>query len=609
MASLVACAVAATHAQAPDDTAIRVEAIVEPAGTVTDTQPVQLSVRISGERLPDWKAPDLPVLENLRVVNGPFVSRSFRSINFRQTSQVVALTYVLLAEGPGPAEIPAIEVEVGDERYRTEPIRLEVRRGPTGPAPLGGTAQGGGAAPDATGAAEESRGEIEVYLRAKVTRPDPWVGQTIGYQLELMVDAAALDRYEIGGMQWLDPPTFSNFWVEDDPAIDAEGESYSETVGGRRMQVFPLVRKVLIPTRAGSFTLAPAAMRFGVATRDRLFRGLLSRSTPVVRRSAPVTVEVRALPVEGRPEGFSGAVGSFRLDSTLDRDTFAVDEAIAMRVTVEGSGFLKSVAPPPLPSTPQLRVFEPEVEETSTIADGSLRARKTWEWIVVPLSGGEVELPGSAFSYFDPDSGRYETLLAAPRTVTVSGTGGGSRGGGAGPLRAERDDIRYIKTSVGALRERIAPVHARTWFRVAAIAPIALVPLLVWAGRRRERLRANRGLVRRRKAAAVARKRWARLRREADGLDAGAFHERLARVLVDYVADRFDRSASGLTYDLAETLLAREGVPDALRARFREVLETCDFARFVPASGEADRREETLRRVRELVDGLEEALP
>ena len=53
----------------------------------------------------------------------------------------------------------------------------------------------------------------------------------------------------------------------------------------------------------------------------------------------------------------------------------------------------------------------------------------------------------------------------------------------------------------------------------------------VTEARRRERLRANRGLVRRRKAAAVARKRWVRLRRETDGLDAATVAEMCERSL------------------------------------------------------------------------------
>jgi hypothetical protein len=86
-----------------------------------------------------------------------------------------------------------------------------------------------------------------------------------------------------------------------------------------------------------------------------------------------------------------------------------------------------------------------------------------------------------------------------------------------------------------------------------------------------------------------------------------AFHEEVARALVGYVADRFDRAAAGLTYELADELLASRGLDPALRRRFRSCLEACDFARFVPASGASERRAEVLREASELVHALERA--
>ena len=84
-----------------------------------------------------------------------------------------------------------------------------------------------------------------------------------------------------------------------------------------------------------------------------------------------------------------------------------------------------------------------------------------------------------------------------------------------------------------------------------------------------------------------------------------AFHEAVARALVEYVADRFDRSPAGLTYDVADELLAARGIDLAARRRFRSCLEACDFARFVPDAGTSSRETEILKEAREIVDLLE----
>ena len=53
--------------------------------------------------------------------------------------------------------------------------------------------------------------------------------------------------------------------------------------------------------------------------------------------------------------------------------------------------------------------------------------------------------------------------------------------------------------------------------------------------------------------------------------------------------------------------LSGRGIEDTLRRRFRSCLETCDFARFVPASGKVERRAEVLVEATELIDALERA--
>jgi len=97
------------------------------------------------------------------------------------------------------------------------------------------------------------------------------------------------------------------------------------------------------------------------------------------------------------------------------------------------------------------------------------------------------------------------------------------------------------------------------------------------------------------------------IRRQMKGADSAEFHEEVARALVAYVGDRFNRAPSGLTYELADELLAGRGVDDDVRRRFRSCLETCDFARFVPSSGKAERRVEVLEEAAALIDALERA--
>jgi len=605
-AGLVAVAalagVGAVRAQAAPDEPFRLEARVEPDRGVTDTQPVRLVIQIAGTSAPELRSPRLPTLRNLRVVQGPFSSSNFQWVNGK-TSATLTLTYTLLALEPGPAEVPPIELEIGGRTYRTEAIRIDVSRGATAPPAHPGPGSGSQAGPRAGGGNRPAEAGADVYLRARLSKASAWVGEPVLLEVEL------LDGVGVSGFDWVTSPSFSNFWVEDDD-VRPEAESFVDTVGGRRFRVWPLVRKVLIPTRSGRFEIEPYAARVGVPVRGTdpfldMFRG---RTETAVRKTDPLALEVRELPDDGRPAGFGGAVGRFEIEGGLDRTDATVDEAVGLRVTVRGRGFLKSAPVPDLPSSPQMRVFEPETTDRTAVRRGELTSEKTWEWVLVPLGAGEVDVPEVSLPYFDPEEGRYRVLTYSPGALTVAGNAAGGRRAAGGALRPERRDIAYVKALLGGLRANDPPLHGTTLFHVLLWSPLVWVPVVVFAGRRRARLRSDRGHVRARGARARARKRLAGLERRTASLDGATFHEEIARALVEWVADRFDRSAAGLTYDVADALLASRGVPEGLRGEFRRCLETCDFARFVPSSDAQGRREERLQEARSLIERLERAL-
>ncbi|MCP2848858.1 hypothetical protein, partial [Salmonella enterica] len=55
-------------------------------------------------------------------------------------------------------------------------------------------------------------------------------------------------------------------------------------------------------------------------------------------KSKPVNVEVRELPEDGKPEGFSGAVGNFSYKAELSKDQVKANDAVTIKLTVTGKG-------------------------------------------------------------------------------------------------------------------------------------------------------------------------------------------------------------------------------------------------------------------------------
>ena len=589
--------------RAADD--LRVRAWVEPGATVSDTEPFTLAVAVEGSDVPEVSVGRLTGLTNLRVMGGPYKSQStsfeMRGMSMQRAASVT-LRYTLLAEGPGPAEIPSLEVKVGSRTMRTEAIRIQAVRGRTGPA----------AAPSPQrlprpGARDRQPESVDVFLKAECRPTEVWAGQPVFLEVTLLAAGGEVERFS-----WLDPPSLPGFWVEE-VAVDPAAERTRAEVAGRAYLAYPVMRRMLVPTSAGDLAVEPFSAQIQVRrSSGDLFEDffLQGRGAVAVRKTDPVRIRAKALPSEGRPEDFSGAVGSFGLRASYDRKETRVHDAVALRVAVEGDGLLETVKAPSLDAPPDLKVFEPKATETLSVERGRVRATKTWEWVLVPLHAGDVRIPPVRFSYFDPVAGAYREARADLGSLVVRrGEGPADESGAArAAIRAERRDIAFIKPLRGRLSEEERGIHRRPLFVALAVAPLLALPIGIGLGRHRARLRQDLGLARSRRAAALARRRLRAAERRAARADAASFHEEVGRALVEYVADRFNRSAAGLTYDVADDLLASRGVDSGLRGRFRASLETCDFARFVPESRGEERMADVLREAREVVAALDRAL-
>ena len=591
---LLACLLLFAAAPCAAQQGVSVRAYVQPSAGITESDAFNLIVQVEGNRQLPVPRAKLPRLQNLKVLGGPQTSQKMSWVNGQQSASI-SLVYTLLPDGPGAARIPPIEVALGAETYRTDAIEMQIGR------------SGSAGANRGTRSALPADG-VDAFVEARLLEPGPvYVGQPVTLLVTLF------SRPRPSGFSFREEPTFANFWVEND-SVDPDGEAYRATVNGKTYQAFPMVRRVLIPSSAGSYTIDPYVGQFQVRTgRGDDFFDLFSRgrSRTVVRKTRPIELDVRRLPDNGRPEDFGGAVGAFSLDVKLDRNEARVDDAVSLRVTVRGEGFLKSVKAPELDTPPDLKVFPPQAEESMRLRSGKLVASKSWEWILVPLASGEMRLPGVRFPFFDPESGSYRTLQADPTVLTVSRgdrPGGGSAVVSRGEIQVQRSDIAFIKARRGTLRTRAPRLHQQGWFLALIGLPWLLVPALIAAGRWHARRSSDHGQVRARRAWAVAKRRLQGVRSKIDRLESDAFHGEVGGALLSFLADRFNTSASGLTYDRVDALLLQRGVEDGLRKEVRTMLEASDFARYVPGAGDRDQWSQTLDEALGLLDRLEKAL-
>jgi len=394
---------------------------------------VQLTITVEGSGAPD-EIP-LPALKNLDVVGGPFQSTQVSIVNGRMT-QSRSFTYVLQPRAVGSAEVgavqagdqaaPAIPIEIVAGSVRPPPPR---RQDPFGTDPFGdpfeevfGRRRGRAAAPKLLVQAIPSR------TRLRVGEP--------------LVLTYALDtQTSVADLQFKEAPQFAGFWVEDleRPQTSPSGEAV--TVDGEAYRRFPVMRKLLFPTKAGTLPIPAATFRIGLAR-----QGFFDTGGVVERATKAVSVAVEPLP---EAPGFSGAVGRFRATASLDRDVVPLGEAAMLRFRVEGSGNLKWIDRGPEVALAGARVFPPQAKSDLRTTTEGIAGSRTWEFVVVPETSGTVEVPALSFSYFDPGAGRIVAAETAPLTLRVEGgtvavglpapPKAGARATGTLPLRSDLD--------------------------------------------------------------------------------------------------------------------------------------------------------------------------
>lgn len=331
---------------------------------------------------------------------------------------------------------------------------------------------------------------------------------------------------------------------------------------GRPFRIL-VIERILVPERSGDFRIGAGTMRFAVATgfREDLLGGRVPEGLrPALVAGAPLVVPVRALPEEGRPEGYAGAVGRFSVEAAAEPASVAAGGTVRLRLRVSSEGPVGAIAVPPFPPTEGFHVLGARVEENSDPQE------RTFVYEVVPLRAGLPELPPVPFAFFDPGppaAYRVVRTRAIPIDVTPAAGDTGTRGTGeSGGDGEERLDIRPPRRSTA--RHRVS-----TAFLLAALL-LPFVPALLlraWL-RAREQARLHPEIARARRAASVFAQRL--LAPDADP----------AAALVEYLAARLRCPDSAVIGPDLPDRLARAGVPDPLAARAATLLDGLTAARF-----------------------------
>ena len=356
------------------------------------------------------------------------------------------------------------------------------------------------------------------------------------------------------------------------------------------------VRRTFVPLTAGTFdfaaTTVEAEVMMGSASLlldDPFMDGFFGGGRKVRRafaNSSAHQVIVKPLPEEGRPESFTGTVGTFKMLADVQPQKVGVGETVTLAVTLDGTGALDLVGRPMLKACDGCRALDPE---ESTDAVTAVQGKKIFRFPLYMEKAGSVQIPAVTYGFFDPAAGKYRELVAGPFTVEVSadrGEKGISANFVPGEQRSRKGvvdlgrDITDIVGGVENLRND-GPRLAGWLFYAIMIAPPMLGILGGLALRARRIARADVASMRRASA-------YANFVR---GLDEGTD---TASLLRRYLADVSGGSFGGEIGPDEAALVCADNQAGDLSRETALLLEKLDTARFSPgATGTETLKKET----------------
>ncbi len=520
---------------------VEVEARVSaPITRVGESVQLTLIVRVRGGQ-PPRRLP-LPTAAQEHFDLGRAESQTGRSGNpFSAASMVYTrqLAVPITPRDKGTFEL-GFSVEIDGETYESNVPTLEV---------LGGDE----ALPEPPPGRDPTEAQGPVFLWAAVDKDEAYVGEQITYALDVYEQRSFL------GIHLRKPPSFADFFTEELP----EGEQVVKAVGSTKYRVRPGLRRALFPQKTGTLQIGSAELSVGGRQR------ILSRA---------LDIEVKPLPGEGRPPGFSANnVGRYSIQAEVDRSQVAANEPVTLRITIQGEGNVKFIDPGPWPAIEGVRRYDPKVE--SSVRKGTpLQGMRRFEFLLIPERGGTVVIPSHTLAFFDPVSARYEVAGTEPIEIEVEGNEGAAATPAptAEPVGEEVAPLVFGTTLPRHTpRERWLDAERWTYGMLA-------VPVLAAAGLGGAALWRRFGPDEQAQAKARRRQRHRALIEAAEkSVDGGdGFHSTLAKLLQEIAVERAGVDGVGLPRPELLRVLGQQGVPPADVERLRDLLDQCDVARF-----------------------------
>ncbi len=455
-------------------------------------QPVELQIKVSGTT--GAQPPGSIDVDGLDIrYSGQ--SQMIEGHNFSFSYSFV-YSYTVVPQRTGTFKIPPQKILAGSDTLRTPALTLNV----------GGSSQNATGSTAGRAVATNRIGFVELLLAKK----DAYVGEVIPAEIRVAVNT----RTPLESLGAGPSLTGQGFTTQPMP----EPRQTIETIKGNTYHVFTF-KTAIAAARPGKIDVGPVEITLGVRipqTRrnsmgprdlfddpffDNFFNDpAFAPSVPreVTFKSDPATIEVKALPPHA-PADFSGAIGSFSLETEAKPKKVQVGDPITVTARITGRGNFDRVTAPAPANTGGWHQYPP-TSNFKKDDDIGISGTKTFETVLTPNEKKNA-VPAFGFSYFDPVREKYVALQSEAIPVQVEGeaapaasppptaaSASSVRQAPAPKPAPKTEDILYQITDWPGVTQSFTPLYRRPNFWLAQLLPLlVLLSFIGWHWRRRRR--------------------------------------------------------------------------------------------------------------------------
>jgi hypothetical protein len=569
---------------------ISFKGITEKAVVVNQQFRVNYILTTGGERGKDIRMNEVKGLDILFEPTLSGQSSSTSIINGNAFTQLtLTYTYVLMAKEEGTYTIPPATIKVGNSEYQSNELTIKVLP-PDQVAAATSSNQNnreeGLSQPSSSSQVENS----DLFIKIHVSKSSVYENESflVTFKLYSLVEITGFDNVKF--------PEFEGF-IAQEIELPSNNQLSLENYNGRNYRTIVLKQTILYPQRSGKITIGSGKFDANIRMRSqRRTRSFFDdffdtyQNVKKVLTSAPITIDVKPLPA-GKPASFTGAVGDYKMTSSISATHLKANDAVTIKLTISGSGNIKLVKNPEIVFPADFDIFDPKIDINTRVSTSGVNGSKTIEYYAIPRYAGKFTIPKAQFSYFDLKSGTYKTLSTNEYQLQVEpGEGGGENtptvvnSANKEDIRYLGQDIRHIKTGNFSFRKKDFIFGSLTYWLSYLIPSVLFIIFFIYF-RKLVKQNANIALMRTKKANKVATQRLKTANKYLKEDLRESFYDEILKAVWGYLSDKLSIPVSFLTKDNVETELSKYGASNNLINQFREILNTAEFARFTPSQG------------------------